>query len=275
MFSRNINFIKEGYRNAFSITMENYTINPRTGVEEVSGMKSIYHREIYSVPWTNIGYTRYILDETLYKPTNNDNFMKWNFAKGAEFYGCLYQLTDTEEKERLYKEAELAPPFPNLEESFEKFPKLPSVYLVIMQAIDIITFDAFLCMVNSNMPTARFSTDYTIIKDMLNRNIDMGSGRYSEESYYFNSSLYTRFVGKSMYKGIDCWVVRYNSDPSEVFMKDNKIKNQKKSKSLYSGLIYICCETGEILHGELDEDIITISKTNKYTKRRAILKGGE
>lgn len=275
IFKRNVNFIRVGYKQNYSIYMKNYTINSETGEQSVSELKSSYHREIYSEPAPQVGYTKYILDKTEYKPQSSEEFKSWTFAKNAEFYSCLYYLLDKEVKESYYKEAEKESPYPSLAESFSKYPKLPSVYLLVLQAIDIITLDAFVCMVNSSFPEAEYSTEYSKIEELAGKNIEIGAGIYSNSSYYWNNNLYARFVGKGVYNNQACWLVDFDSAPSEIFMEHLKMKNAKKSKSLYSGCIYISVETGDLLYGELDEDVVSIGKSHKYTKRKIIIKNGE
>lgn len=273
MFERKVNYISKGYRKNYNICMKSYTINMDTGVDSVSELKSNYFREIYDVPGLNVGFAKYTLTDTFYSPRQDCELKKWTFARDAEFYNTLFWLPDEEIKNAYYKEAHESPPYLTLTESFSRYPKLPSVYLLVMQAIDVITFDAFSCMVNSSFPKASFSTEFQKVKELANRNIGIGTGIYSDSSYYWNNNLYIRFVGRGVYENEECWIVDFDSAPSDIYMEHIKSKQSKKSKSLYSGSIYLSVSTGEILYGELDEDVVTIDKIHKYTKRKVILCG--
>lgn len=274
-FERNVTYIEKGYRKNYTISMQNYSLNTETGAETISELKSDFFREIYNVPKENVGYTKYTLTDTFYKANANAEFKKWTFAAGAEFYNCLYSLPDKEIKAAYYKEAELEPPFPSLTESFSKYPKLPSVYLLVMQAVDIITFDAFMCMMNSSYLIGSFSTEFMEIHELTKRNIEIGAGVYSDNSYFENEELFVRFIGKGIYHGEECWIVEYDSAPAEIYVQHKIMNRNKKSKSLYSGKFYLSVKTGEILYGDMDENVISIGKSRKYAKRKIVMAMGE
>lgn len=269
---RDIIYIKKGYRADFEIVMNNYSLDLETGAESVSALKSKYSREIFEVPAPGVGYTRYSLVDTQYKANAASEFRKWSFAKEAEFYNCLYCLQNRELKNEYYQEAEHSSPIPSLTDSFSKYPKLPSVYLLVMQAIDIITFDAFMCMANSDLYQVVFSTDYRNVDEMAKRSIGIGAGIYSQKSYYLNDKLYVRLVGETMYDGEECWIFNYSSEPSDIYMEHLRVDAARKSKSLYSGSFYLSKKNGDICYGELDEDIISVYKKKKYAKRNIILR---
>lgn len=269
--NRVITFIKQGYHTAFQITMKNYSVNMETGLQTSSVLRSVFHREIYEIPTENVGYTRYTLRSTEYQNAGNEPFKTWTFAKDAVFYSCLFCLQDRAVKEAYYKQAEENPPIPSLTESFQKYPKLPSVYLLVMQAIDIITLDAFLCMANSELLDDSLTTAYTKINEMAKRNIPIGTGIYSNSSYYFNDELYLRMLGVTTYQNEPCWVLEYRSEPSDIYVENQQVNIARKSKSLYTGKILISQNNGDILYGELDEDVVAMGNSKKYSKRFIVM----
>lgn len=271
---RNVTFIAEGYRNNFEITMNNYSLDMESYEESIFILKSLYYREIYETPATGVGYTKYCLTETEYKANVNTDFKKWTFARDATFYNCLYCLQDKQVKNEYYHEAEMASPIPSLTESFSKYPKLPSVYLLVMQAIDIITFDAFMCMANSELYCTDFSTKYQSVEEMVKRSIEIGAGVYSPKSHYLNDKLYIRLIGQTVYDQEKCWIFNYSSAPSDIYVEHLYLNTARKSKSIYSGCFYLSKDTGDILYGELDENIVSIGKKKKFSKRNIILKRG-
>lgn len=265
---RDINFIRKGYSQKFSITMTNYNLDMGTGKEYTSELKSDYSRCIYEIPKENLGFAKYKVYNTYYRANEKSEDKRWSFAANAEFYHCLYTLSDKAIKEEYYKESETVKPYPTLEESFSKYPKLPSVYLLVMQVMDIISIDSFLSLINSNCINSEISTEYVKISELSNKNISIGAGIYSENSYYYNSDFYIRFVGKGKHNNRECWLVDYYAEPSEVYMEQIYNKNSKKNKSLYSGCIYISTDEGEVIYAEMKEDVIPIGNSRKFVKRK-------
>lgn len=272
---RKVSFINKDYRSDFVITMNNYTISFEDGKQTSSILRSDFTRQIYEVPAKNVGYTKYTLNNTEFMSVNDNVFKQWTFAKNTEFYSCLYCLRNKKVKEAYYAEAEKESPIPTLTESFDKFPKLPSVYLLVMQAIDIITFDAFLCMSNSELETNRVSLDYIKVDEMAKKNIPIGTGIYSDKSYYLNDELYIRLIGESIYQSEKCWIVEYSSEPSDIYVKSEKTNTALNSKSLYTGKVFVSKVTGDILYGELDEDVVSMGKNKKYSKRFVVIERKE
>lgn len=265
---RNVCFIKEGYQRTFQVSMMNREIANMEKLVKSSWLCSLVRREIYEVPVDQVGYTRYCMLHTEYQPPSTDRIIPWRFAQNTEFYGCLYCLNDENMRRRYYERAKERPPFPGFSECFGKFPRLPSVYLLIMQAIDIITLDAFMCMVNSSFRSVNPSFVYQEIPELMQRKVDIGAGIYDSSSYYFNTSLFVRQLGSAYFDGRNCWVLDFDSDPADVYMKHIKTKKVKNSKSLYNGQIYISAETGDIIRAELSESIIS---RNKFVNRKVVM----
>lgn len=268
---RNINFIRKHYKNNYTVSMTNYSINLKTGKTSVSILESDYVREIYDIPVDNVGFAKYTLKETRYKGKNKDNFGTWSFAADAEFYHALYAISDVEYRKSLYEEGESSNPFPTIEESFSKMPMLPSVYLLIMQAIDIISIDAYLSFINSTLTTTEVSKDYTKIDELSKRNIGIGAAKYSSNSYFYNDDYFVRLIGEGVYLNKSCWIFDYYSEPSDVYMVEEITKKSKTNKSLYSGRIYIDKENGDLICGEMNENVVPVDGTNNFVKRKILL----
>ena len=252
--------------------MQNYILNTDTGIHYETMLSSEYSRQIIETPTFNVGYVKYILNNTQYCD-NNTNYKKtWKFAENATFFSCLYCIPDENLKNSYFLESEKQLPIPSLDESFSNFPKLPSVYLLAMQAIDIISFDAFLSMANTNLDYTSFSIDFKTINELSYKNIPIGVGIYSNSSFYLNNKLNMRVLGESLYKNrTPCWIIDFLSEPSDVYVENEKLKSSQNSKSIYSGLIYISKKNGDILFGEINENIIPIKNNKKYTKRKISL----
>lgn len=268
---RQINFIKPNSKKLFDISMRNYSLNMRTGESEISTLKSNYTREIYKLLTDNLGLAKYTMNQTEYKGKGKTDFNKWTFASGAEFYNTIYYIPDDNYRHSLYQKASGEKIYPTLEESFRKYPKLPSVYLLIMLAFDIITLDAYLSIINSNCCTNTITTKYIKINEISQKHIEIGAGKYSNNSYFYNDDFYIRLIGNGIYMDKPCWIYDYYSEPSEVFMKEIASNQTKKNKSLYSGRIYIDKDDGDILCGEMNENVIPIGNTSSFVNRRILL----
>ncbi len=269
---RNVSFIEQDHQQEFQISMSNYSIHKETGAVIKSILTSAYSRIIYDVPVENLGFAKYTFSETHYKAREHDEFRKWTFAQNAEFYHSLYYLKDTDYRNKLVEEGAAKPPYPDLEQTFGKYPKLPSVYLLIMQALDIIALDSFLSIVNSHYHSADLTADYVRVSDLSKQSIGIGEGIYAETSYYYNEDFYVRLIGSGCFSQKEYWIFDYYSDPSDIYMKEAKKENAKKSKSLYSGRLFVDKENGELLYGEMDENVIPLGKSGNYTKRKIVLK---
>lgn len=269
--ARNLNFIKLNYKKSFEISMENNYINMKTGEVSSEILKSTYERKIYKLLHETVGLVKYTLNSTEFIARGKNDFIRWNFAKDAEFYNLLYSISSFEDKEALYNMAGEGKLFPTLSESFSKYPKLPSVYLLIMQVLDIITLDSYLSLINSNWPASEISKEYRKVEELSNLTTEIGLGKYSNASYYHNKEFYLRLIGNGKYLNKTCWIFDYYAEPSEVYMKEINSNNSKRNKSVYSGRIYIDKKTGEMLSGELNEHVIPIGKVSDYVNRKVIL----
>lgn len=268
---RQINFIKPNSKKVFDISMKNYNLNMKSGESEISILKSSYTREIYQILTDNLGLAKYTLNDTEYKGKGKTDFNKWTFASGAEFYNTMYYIPDDNYRRELYQEAHNEKVYPTLEESFRKYPNLPSVYLLIMLAFDIITLDSYLSLINSNFCTDTITTQYIKINEISKKNIEIGAGKYSSNSYFYNDDFYVRLIGHGIYMSKPCLIYDYYSEPSEVFMKELQSNQTKKNKSLFSGRIYIDKSDGDMLCGEMNENVIPIGNSTSFVNRRILL----
>lgn len=270
--TRNMNFIKLNYKKAFGISMKNYYVNMKTGGVSTEIIRSAYEREIYELLDETVGLVKYKVKSTEYLRRGQKDFAKWNFAKDAGFYNLLYSISGFEDKSVLYDMAGKRKLFPTVEESFSRYPKLPSVYLLIMQALDIITLDSYTSLINTNWPTNEISVKYKRIEELSNISTGIGAGQYSDTSYYRNAEFFVRLIGAGKCSEKTCWIFDYFAEPSEVYMKEMNSDNSKKNKSIYSGRVYIDKKNGEILRGELNENVIPIGKESNYVNRKVVLK---
>lgn len=268
---RKADYIRQGYRQMFKISMKNCHIDMMSGEISENELVSDYTRTIYQVPEVNLGFAKYQMNSTYYKQGSNGEAQKWSFASGTEFYHSLYCIEDEEYRHMLYNKAEKESPYPTLEESFQKYPKLPSVYLLVMQALDIISLDSYLSVINSEFREVFYSMEYKREKDLSNQKVKIGAGIYTDSSNYYNKDFRVRLSGNGSIEGENCYLYEYEAAPSDVFMEKAGGPKQKH-KSLYSGCLCIGDKTGELIYGEMAENVVPVGNPRRYTRRKITLK---
>lgn len=269
---RRIDHIRLNKEKSFDITMENYHVDMKTGRVATSVLKSIYTRKIYELLHEEVGLARYTMKETEYKGMGQNEFKKWTFAAGAVFYNTLYELRGISYEEALKQyESSNKKLYPDFDECFSRYPKLPSVYLLIMQALDIISLDSYLSLINTRLYTDEIHTEYKKIEELSGKRTGIGASLYADTSYYYNDDFYVRLIGYGCFAGKRCYVFDYDSKPSEVYMKELTSEHAKKNKSIYHGRVYIDKKDGELLGGEMNENVIPIGGAVNYVNRKVIL----
>lgn len=270
--SRNINFVTLNSKRKFHISMKNYHVDMKTGSVKTDTLQSEFIREIYEMVDPLVGLAKYTLESTEYMAAGKEKFQNWTFAKGAEFYNMLYNI-DLAKYYKVMDECGVSKKkfYPTLKECFDKYPKLPSVYLLIMQVLDIIMFDSYLCLINTHLRDSNITKEYTRLEELSRKHTGIGAGQYSENSYYYNEDFYVRLIGNGLYQEKECWIYDYYAEPSRVFMKDVKSGKTKNSKSIYSGRVYISKEDGECICGEMNENVVPIGTNSNFVSRRVVL----
>jgi hypothetical protein len=256
-------FLKNKKSKEFTISMTNEFINTSSGEIYVTSLETKYKRFIYEKPIESLGFVKYIVDETRYRKKDSEDFMTWSFAKGFEFYNAIYALKDKAYKDILIEESAYKKPFETVEESFNKLPKLPSVYLLMMQVFDILAFDSFLSFIHCQEDVEKSLKQYMKIEELSNKNIDMSIGENFEHSNFKHNDFYIAYLGESyIYEIFD-----YYADSSDVIFGDLNSK-MRKNKSLYSGKVLVSKEDGDIYHGYMHELIVPIDGSNKVISRK-------
>ena len=252
--------------------MKNYHVDMKNGSVRTDTLQSEFVREIYKMVDPMVGLAKYTLDSTKYMAAGKEKFQNWTFAKGAEFYNTLYSIELDKYYEVLEKCSDSQTKFyPTLEECFDKYPKLPSVYLLFMQILDIISFDSYLSLVNTHLRGSNITKEYTKLEELSRKNTGIGAGKYSDTSCYYNDDFYVRLIGSGVYQENECWIFDYYAEPSSVFVKDTKSGRSKNSKSIYSGRLYVRKEDGECVCGEMNENVVPIGKSGNFVNRRVVL----
>lgn len=255
----------------FSITMENYFINLKNYSEKKTILKSEYERSVYEKPAETVGFCKYRFKDVKYWDSVRKNEITWNFAKEVEFFHTLYCITDEEIRHAYFDEGKSEKAYPNLSESFKKLPKLPSVHLLMMQALDILALESFLSTIHSSNQLSKVCEEYTKIKELSCQKVDLGMNSTSDPSYYYNDDFFLRLIGKGVYNNIPCKIYEYYSEPSQVEVVNDKLNKTKSSKSLYFGKVFIDEDIGDMVCGEMIENVIPLSGSLSFTQRKILL----
>lgn len=256
-------FLESNKSKEFIVAMTNEIININSGEIYTTSLKTKYKRLIYERPTENVGFVKYLIEETLYREKNSEDFMTWSFAKGFEFYNAIYALKDKSYRNKLFNETENEKPFETVEESFNRLPKLPSVFLLMMQVFDILAFDSFLSFVHSQAELKNNLHKYIKVEELSNQNIDMSIGGGFEHSNYKQSDFYVSYLGESqIYEIFD-----YYAESSDVLFGNSSSK-MRKNKSLYSGRILTSKEDGDIYQGYMQEFIVPTDSSDKVINRK-------
>lgn len=260
--SSNYLFLNNTNSKEFIISMTNKFINTNTGETYTTSLKTKYTRTIYHRPLKDLAFIKYVIVETSYREKNNEEFKTWTFAQGFEFYNAIYALKDKYKKDMLLNESKNEKPFETIVESFNRLPKLPSVFLLMMQVFDILAFDSFLSFIHSEEDLKKNINKFTKVEELSNQNINMSIGDNFKQSNFVHSDFYISFLGE----GDAYEIFDYYAEDSDVIFESLNSK-VRKNKSLYSGKILLSREDGDIYQSYMHELIVPIDGTNKVISR--------
>lgn len=262
MSSSNSLFLNSDKSKEFIISMTNKFINTKTGEIYTTSLKTKYIRSIYYRPMENLAFIKYVIVESSYREKNNEGYKKWSFARGFEFYNAIYALKDKSNKKMLLEESKSEKPFETIEESFNRLPKLPSVFLLMMQVFDILAFDSFVSFIHSEEELKDNTNKFIKVIELSNQSINMSIGGDFKQSNFVHGNFYMSYLGEShTYEIFD-----YYAEDSDVIF-ENVNSKVRKNKSLYSGKILLSKEDGDLYQGYMHELIVPIDGTSKVISR--------
>ena len=254
-------FFQDKHEKHFSISMHNTHICEGKMWQEI--LKSDYTREVIFRPMEQVAFYKYTLLKTTYKDYRKGKNMVFSFAQGLSFYHVLYSLKNKEERDKLIHMGKAKDPLAPIEDVFTHLPKLPSVYLVMMQIYDIIGLQAFCSFIYSK---DWICNNWTEIKSFSNQGIDMGLQKGKEKSIYQQNAFYMNYLGRTNEEEI----FEYQADPAETSFQLGK-SQPLKNYSIYDGNLFLSREDLDLSKGQMKEVVLAKNKEGKSTYRKIYL----
>lgn len=247
----------------YKIEMCNKFLDKRGKVLKTQSLVTHFSKKIVSVPYEIIGLTDITIDKVEYTAKPGDKPMRWTFAEGLVLPHYLFYCHYLDDFSTVAYESEnedglIAIQKKNFQDAFKKFPKLYSVYLLIMQVYDIAAFDIFASHFFSKPTLFEEPGKASEITSLSASECSIGMGLYSDSSYFRNGFYQAIFHGFTYYNQRLCGIVEYFCDESKVKVIDNAkgMDNIKDGSSYYSGYVYFDVESGMPVSGTMLESVI-------------------
>lgn len=191
----------------YKMTMDNSYYNLEDNTVRIQQLHSEYSRIIKENPDKNVWFTNIKWNNVKFRNSQDKECMQWKFPLKVSFDSALYRLPEQDQKNKLFggnafnREAEQND---KLTKAFDIFPKLPSVYLMIMQAFDIITFESYISIIHSNDEIMKSKGEFIKINEISRQQSGLGIGKYDNKSVFTNGDFYLRHLGYGVYNEILC-----------------------------------------------------------------------
>jgi len=254
--------IEAGQCQKYSIVMENKYLKPNGEIYKTQVLDSVFYRNVDFITPDGVGFTTIGWEKVQFKNNKNASWMKWTFPNTVTFPHALFNVKSNEKRNSLFPEGDMYSRVEGhcdtLTKSFDHLPKLPSTYLLIMQAFDIIAFETFPSLIHSNTGIMKNPGKYVKIGDISEKKNQIGVGLYSDNSYFHNGDFYFKFIGYGTHHDRCCSVFEYKCDGSTVNVEEHSSDNNKrKGKSYYMGSITLDLETGLPVSATMFESYMT------------------
>lgn len=261
----------------FNIRMNNFYLNTSGKVYKKQLLEASYTRTIREMIDDAIFFVDYKWDSVFFTnilPKQPKKRIQWEFVKDRSFQSHVIidqKKLDLlcEENKNEVSENDYLNCFTSLETCFQGLPKLPSVYLVVMQTFDILAFENYLSYI------------YTEAQDKEGWEIDkwvrihphelehcneakIGLGLYSDNSFFKNGMYFLRFSGYSVVKKRVTALFDYYCDYSKAMMSQKKNESVRRTgTSYYHGQLWIDVKTGECIRGTMEENYFALQEGEK------------
>lgn len=151
-----------------------------------------------------------------------------------------------------------------LYQNVSMLPKLPSVYLMIMQIFDILAFDTYLSYIHSKSELSMVGQEIriNILEDYFFRKIPIHFGLYASNSCFINSNFFIEKVGYAKKSGRSLLIYRYYCNGSKVKVVEKNNRSKREGTSYYDGMIYINKKTGDIEKATMNEYYYAMQYSN-------------
>lgn len=272
----------------FKIKMENFYLNSLGRIYKVQELNSKYIRIIEKTYDDAIAFSSYRWDKMIFTnkiPKQVAAPLDWTFALGREFQS--HMILSNERLEELKDESrhsvmagDYKKCFDSIEKAYQGLPKLPSVYLVIMQTFDIVAFENYLSYIYTySYSNKGWKPDEWVkiappeLEHMQEAKI--GLGLYSHNSFFRNGRFYLKYIGCGKTNDKFCAIFDYYCDYSEVRMQNKGLSDiQRNGTSYYHGQIWIDLDSHDIERGTMFESYIALqegsTKTPVHIRRKVL-----
>ncbi|EPR10509.1 hypothetical protein [Ruminiclostridium papyrosolvens] len=273
---------------AFKIRMDNLYLNSMGKVYKRQQLDSRFTRVINHVYQDAIAFVTNKWDTMSFTnklPKKPDVSIDWTFMQKREFYSHMIlsneRLEEIKAKNRnIVNSEDYKKCFDSIEKTFSGLPKLPSIYLAVMQTFDILAFDNYLSYIYVHSYTNKgWNLDQwvKITPPELEHTQDakIGLGLYSDNSFFRNGNFYLKFTGYGKANNKFCAVFDYYCDYSQVKMQEKNASNiQRNGTSYYHGQLWVSLDSHDIERGTMLESYIALQegsvKTPVHIRRRVL-----
>jgi hypothetical protein len=251
-----------GDTQTYRIEMENDHFDVEGEPIKSQKLSSNFVRTITRVPFSFMASTQIDLTSVQFTSHPGKPPMRWTFAEGLSLPYYLFCGQSEENLQIFFDESqdgEIAEQENEFAEVFTRFPKLPSVYLLIMQVMDIITFEQFASHFSSSSQLFTSPGQELRLPSLSSRQAQMGFGLYGDSSFFRNGDFFTRFLGYGWHEGRACLTFEYRCD-GRLDMSDDtaQISRSRRGRSYYSGLLYLDIATCLPVLGTMVEYVIAV-----------------
>jgi hypothetical protein len=263
---------KAGHAQRYRIEMENRYFTLRGERVKSQTLATDFTRVIKEVPSPALAFTESRLGPVHFSEQGRPP-MRWTFADGVRLPHHLLRAESLEDLKRTTQVSTLDDLFARSQrfgEAFAHLPKLPAVYLLIMQALDIVTMDEFASHICSS-PRLFSSTGKELqLESLSSSQSQLGFGMYGDSSNFKNGEFYATFLGYGFAGGRACVVCEYRCDATLSMTDEGAgLARTRQGKSYYSGSLHLDIATGLPVLGTMMEYVFSGQSVGGDPRRMA------
>lgn len=265
--------LKEGCRQRYIIKMQNSYLDEWGNVIKWQRLRTDYERMVEQEIYEFCLLTSLKIERAVFQ-SDQQKKMNWTFVKDHRIPYFLYSANNEYEIEKMMDASvhgKVEEQVKRFQSSFSEFPKLPSVYLYIMQLYDMIAFENFACFFSGLNISSESMGKLVEIEKLTKAQANIGLNLYSENSVFQNGTFKAMFLGYTRYQEIDCVIFNYNCGKSSVKMEDHKIDEKREGSSYYSGIVLFDLQSGIPIMGTMIENYTAKQNNNNVNVRREVL----
>ncbi|WP_438433526.1 hypothetical protein [Gorillibacterium sp. sgz500922] len=269
--------LQPGETQAYRITMKNNFLNSKGAIFKWQKLEAEYTRETMEAMTGAYALNQFAFQAVQFSSSQKPEPIHWTFAENIllPFYLIGYNDQDAEIRANRELWLKVKHQMAGFQRLFAELPKLPSVYLFLMQVYDIISFEIFTSALTSLRLDRELLHKPTALEKLSGAEFNLGMGLYSEQSLFKNGPFDVTFRGYTLYNGLFCALFHYRCDGSKVRMLDEMIQAARDGSSYYSGELIIELDSWSILAGTMEEDYLAVQDQRNIRIKRSIALEGQ